>query len=139
MTPEDYTKRNEGIRYRPYLCSAKRITIGWGRNLQDNGISRDEAEYLFRNDWNRAVRSCLDVVPGFDRLSEPRRAVLIDMAYQLGGIGLWRFERMLAAVRRGDFDLAAREILDSKYAREDSPGRAARNAEMMRTGEWQDS
>ncbi|HAC30701.1 MAG TPA: lysozyme, partial [Marinobacter hydrocarbonoclasticus] len=45
-------KRHEGLRLKPYLdtASSPRLTIGYGRNLEDVGISRDEADFMLDND-----------------------------------------------------------------------------------------
>ena len=62
------------------------------------------------------------------------RRARANMGYQLGIAELMGFKRMLAAMERGDYEAAAREMLDSKWARQDSPGRARRLAERMRRG-----
>jgi len=43
-------KHDEGIRLFPYQCSADKLTIGYGRNLEDNGISEHEAEQMLLTD-----------------------------------------------------------------------------------------
>ena len=43
-------KRHEGLKVFPYHCSQNKLTIGIGRNLDDKGISKDEAYYLLYND-----------------------------------------------------------------------------------------
>ena len=43
-------KRHEGLKIFPYHCSQNKLTLGIGRNLEDNGISKDEAYYLLNND-----------------------------------------------------------------------------------------
>jgi lysozyme len=66
-----------------------------------------------------------------------RRGVLVAMTYQLkGGIaGLVKFKGTLAAIKRSDWEAAARGMLASLWARQ-TPGRARRTAEAMRTGAW---
>jgi lysozyme len=63
--------------------------------------------------------------------------VIIGMAFQLGTSGMLGFRRAIAAARDGRWDVAADEMLDSKWAREDTPARAQRMARQMETGEWQ--
>ena len=46
-------KRHEGLRLKPYQDTIGKLTIGYGRNLDDRGISKEEAEYLLRNDISR--------------------------------------------------------------------------------------
>ena len=62
-----------------------------------------------------------------------RRAVLVDMAYNLGYTGLAEFHKMILYIERGDFRSAAKEILDSNAARE-LPVRYERLSKMMATG-----
>jgi len=128
-------KRHEGLRLKPYRDTVGKLTIGYGRNLEDDGISLEEAELMLENDLDRAVKAARDVVAGFDELDEVRQAVLVDMAFNLGRAGLASFQKMRAALALGDFERAAAEMLDSLWARQ--VGRRARElAEMMRTGQW---
>ena len=59
------------------------------------------------------------------------------MAYQMGKPRLFKFTNTRAAYRAGDFEKTADEMLDSKWAREDTPGRAKEASEVMRTGQYQ--
>lgn len=136
MNADTYIKRHEGLRYKPYLCTAKLLTIGYGRCLERQGINREEAELMFRNDMERSEIAVRDMVPNYDRLCEPRKAVLLDMCFQMGPVGFGKFINMVSSVRREDFQSAGDHILDSLYATQ-TPERAKRNADQMRTGEWQ--
>lgn len=60
------------------------------------------------------------------------RVALGNMAYQLGSAGVFRFRRMMLALKDGDYQEAAREALDSKWAKTDSPARAKRVAALIR-------
>jgi lysozyme len=71
-------------------------------------------------------------IPEFDQLSEARQHVLLDMAFNLGMNGLLKFRKMLAAIQQGDFEKAADEMLDSKWAKDVKERRAGRLAIMMR-------
>ena len=127
--------RHEGLRQTPYICPAGKLTIGVGRNLEAVGITEEEALYLFRNDLGR-VRAALDKrLSWWRRLDDVRQAVLISMAFQLGPGGLLGFRRLLAALEAGQWAEAAREMLDSQWARQ-TPNRAAELAEMVRGGLW---
>ena len=133
---KEYIKRNEGLSLWPYRCTKEKLTIGWGRNLDDRGISRNEAEVLLSNDLEITFR-CLTTVFGYELLKDlthNRRLVLVDMMLNLGAPRFWSFKNMIQAVKDGWWDKAAYEILDSKYARIDVPHRAKRNSELMRKG-----
>jgi lysozyme len=60
-----------------------------------------------------------------------RQQILIEMAYQMGGRGLMKFKRFLAALKEGNFSLASDEMLDSSWARDHTPARAKRLAARM--------
>lgn len=124
---------DEGVRSKPYLDTEGKVTIGIGRNLDDVGLRPDEIDYLFNNDLARAELDARAAVRNFDELSEARKAVLLNMSFNLGRGRLEGFRRMLAAVRVGDFEAAAREMMDSKWAKQVG-ARAYRLAEMMREG-----
>lgn len=47
---------DEGLRLEIYDCTSGKMSIGIGRNLEDNGITLDEAEYLMDNNADRRKR-----------------------------------------------------------------------------------
>ncbi len=124
---------DEGIRLKPYTDTVGKLTIGVGRNLTDVGISHAEAEYLLENDINSAVASLNQRWPWVGTLDPMRQRVLISMIFNLGAAGLAGFKLMLEAVRIGDYDEAADQMLASAWAGQ-VKGRAVRLARMMRTG-----
>lgn len=127
-------KLHEGLRLKPYKCSEGYLTIGYGRNLETNGISEDEAEEMLLNDVAK-VESKLEKA-GLLNANDARKAVLINMAFQLGFGGLSKFKNFIAAYQNGEYYRASEEMLDSLWAKQ-TPGRAKELAEQMRTGEFQ--
>lgn len=127
---------HEGLKLRPYRCTAGKLTIGVGRNLEDRGISKAEALYLLDNDIEQVTTELSRRLPWFLDLDEPRRAVLIDMGMNMGVGGLMTFKRALAALGRGHYAEAAREMKDSNWYHQVG-SRGIRLVEQMRTGEWQ--
>ncbi len=126
-------KRDEGLSLRPYRCPAGKLTIAFGRNLEDNGISREEAEQMLQNDIDDVIRE-LQTIKQYNYLDPIRQTVLANMAYNLGVPTLKKFRNMLANISLGDYSNAAKEMLNSKWARQVGD-RATRLAEIMRTGE----
>ena len=113
-------RKHEGLRLEPYKCTAEKTTIGYGRNLDDIGITEDEAEYLLMGDVKRAEEDVLQV---FDAallysISCNRYSVLVNMMFNLGLTRFKGFKNMIQAVKDGDFDTAAHEMLDSKWAKQ---------------------
>lgn len=125
--------RDEGFRRTPYRCSAGKLTIGYGTNL-DDGLDDAEAMFLLEHRALRAELDCRQTFPWFATLDARRQGVLIQLRYQLGLAGLLGFRQMLAAIAAGDFVTAAADLLDSKLARVDAPARAQRLAAALRRG-----
>lgn len=107
----------EGLKLTLYRCTAGKLSIGIGRNLEDRGISDDEAELMFRNDIAAIERELDRVVPWWRTLADGRRRALINMA-MMGVPRLMGFKRMLAALQAGDWPAAAAEARNSKWARD---------------------
>lgn len=126
---------NEGLALTPYRDSKNTISIGYGRNLTLRGITEREAAYLLANDVKDYLARIPSVLPWFSSLGEVRQAVLVDMCHNLGLRGLLAFRKMLSALAKGDSEEAAREMLDSLWAKQVG-NRATRLAEMMRSNEW---
>ena len=126
-------RRDEGLRLKPYRDSVGKLTIGIGRNLDDAGITEAEADQLLGNDIARAVADLDRALPWWRRLSPMRRRALLNMAFNLGLPRLLGFKGMLADLERGDFEGAAREAIDSRWARQ-TGARAQRIAMMLAEG-----
>lgn len=126
-------RRHEGLRLKPYKCPAGKITIGYGRNLVDNGITESEAEMLLATDIQNAYAE-VSKFTFFSRLNLDRQAVLVDMAFNLGITRLKQFKKMIAALERADYKTAAKEALDSTWARQTGT-RAKELAHILEIGE----
>lgn len=128
-------KRHEGFRTFPYKCTAGKLTIGYGRNLEAAGIRKDEAEVLLENDINDVVEGlAINKNIPYQKLSDNRKIALIDLCFNIGMTSLLKFKKMLKALRESNYEVAAIELLDSKYARQ-VPNRAKEIANIIRTGE----
>jgi len=131
----DMLTRHEGVRLKPYHDTVGKLTIGIGRNLDDVGISRDEAEYLLTNDVNDALAALRGAFPWFALLNPARQDVLADMAFNMGLHRLEGFHLMLAACEHQDFHEAAKEMRNSHWAAQVG-ARAIELATMMETGSY---
>jgi len=127
--------RHEGKRLKPYRCTADKLTIGYGRNLDDVGISDAEAMFMLRNDISQARVDLIQNHPWIDQLDYPRQDVLINMVFNLGINRFNGFKNAIAAARVGDFDLCAKEMLDSRWANQVGE-RANELARQMVRGEY---
>ena len=132
---KNLTKTFEGLRLKPYKCTAGKLTIGYGRNLEDVGISQAEADMMFERDFAMAeseVKKLLRV-NGIDWecLIEQRFYVLTDMMFNLGYDRLSKFKKFLYALKKGLYEDAANEMLDSLWAKQVG-NRATQLAALMR-------
>ena len=127
--------RHEGLRLKPYRCTAGKLTIGVGRNLDDCGISLSEAYVLLENDIQNCERQLLDEIPEiYNSLDEVRKSVLLNMCFNLGIKGLLEFKNTLAFIDAGDWERAANGMLASKWAKQVGR-RAIELSELMRKGQ----
>ena len=131
----DQLARDEGWRLKPYVDTVGKITIGCGRNLTDNGISQTEAENLLWNDLGVVSNGIVKALPWTQQLDGVRFGALKNMAFNMGVAGLLGFRQFLAKMQAGDWDGAAAEMLNSKWA-EQVGARAERLALQIRTGDW---
>ena len=126
-------KRDEGLRLKPYRDSVGKLTIGYGRNLDDVGISKIEAVILLDHDIRRTYADLDRALPWWRGLTPPQQRGLINMCFNLGLTKFLKFEKMLAALQTGNGERAAIEALDSKWARQVGP-RSDRITTLFREG-----
>lgn len=135
-------KRSEGWRSKPYLCPFGFPTVGWGFRIGPQGADIKQYQFTLPQSagdaWLQELvgQVAQRIAPQLAGLSEPRQAVLVCMAYQMGVEGLLAFKKMLAATERGDYATAAAEMLNSRWARQ-TPVRAQRMAKQMETGQYE--
>lgn len=123
---------DEGFRSKPYKDTVGKLTIGYGRNLDDNGISKEEAEFLLKQDIKTA-RDELHNFYWYEKLTINRQRALINMMFNLGLPKFRKFKKMIAAFEKRDYPIAADEALDSKWAKQVG-GRSERVADLIRYG-----
>jgi lysozyme len=125
-------KTDEGLSLMPYHCTEEVLTIGYGRAIGTNGITKSEAEHLLRNDVVIAAGDARKFLgdTAFASLTIKRQAVLINMAFNLGINRLRTFKLFKQALLDGDYAEAKVQMLSSKWAGQ-VKGRAIRLADMM--------
>lgn len=128
------TRHFEGLSVLPYPCPTGHLTIGYGHNLE-NGISREAAEFILREDLQNAVKAVSKYVAGWQKLDEARQFVLVDMTFNMGIQKLLTFKKFLTALQKKDYPTAAQEMLDSRWANQVGR-RASELAEMMKKGAY---
>tara|TARA_Y100000592_G_C5418384_1_gene291840 strand:- start:251 stop:673 length:423 start_codon:yes stop_codon:yes gene_type:complete len=132
-------KLHEGVKSHAYQCTAGKWTIGVGRNIDEEGglgLSEEEINVLLINDVERVKNELTAAYFWFPALDEVRQAAMIDMCFNLGLSRLRGFVKAIEAMSRQQYDNAADEFLDSRWASQVGQ-RAIRVTEMIRTGEYQ--
>lgn len=138
-------EKHEGCKETAYYDTAthKNLTIGCGHkvlagdNIKDGDkIGVEQVKKFLNDDLNTAVRDCQQIFgPEWNELDQPRKDVLVNMSFQLGGPSLTGFEKMISAIKEKDYNKAADEMLNSKWHKSDTPGRAKELSEKMRNGQ----
>jgi len=148
----DYIINNEGFRNKAYTDTKGVNTVGYGfayndpiakkyipQSVWDGKVSLDhqtaqkvllERIALAESDAEKFVGA-----ETYKNLSDNQRLALTDMSYNLGSTRLRKFKKMKEGFQEGDYKKASKELLDSKYAKNDVPMRALRNASLVYTGE----
>lgn len=137
MSPlEQMLTRHEGFKSGVYKDSRGFNTVGFGRCLDTNPLTRDEALYLMQGPLTAARTDLVTSFAWFPILDAIRQAVLMDLCYNIGIAGVLGFKKMISAMAAGDYDSAAAELMNSQYATQVG-SRAKELAQMLKTGDWQ--
>ena len=131
---EDMLIRHEDLRLKPYRDTVGKLTIGVGRNLDDVGISEDEALLLLDSDIQKAKQGAASF-PWFPSLDEVRQDVVIDMIFNMGLTRFSGFKNMIAAIARQDYVAASEEMMKSTWATQVGQ-RSIELSAMMKTGSY---
>lgn len=126
-------KAEEGFRSKPYKDIVGKTTIGYGRNLDDVGVTQQEAEVMLDNDIQKSIHDLQAHLSWFDTLSTNRQRALVEMCFQMGITGLLGFHKMLLHMQKGEFREAKFEGLSSKWALQ-VPKRASRILSLIENG-----
>ena len=131
-------KRHEGVKSHAYKCSAGKVTVGVGRNIDENGgigLTDSEIDMLLANDIKRVEQELTDRFSWYRNLDSVRREAMIDIAFNLGITKLLGFKKALAAMEGGDYYWASTEFNASRWA-EQVGYRAEELCDMSETGEY---
>ena len=106
---------HEGFRAKPYKCPAGKLTIGVGRNIEDNGISVEEAEFMLENDIKRCIEELRDIFKDFDTFGENQKMALIDFIFNIGKTTFLKFKKTISAIKNQDWEEASKEMQNSLW------------------------
>jgi lysozyme len=157
---------DEGLKLFPYKCTANKLTIGVGRNLDDKklseaeiniliearkhrytggdkfkfllrdfadfGITKEEAFYLLDNDIEDFSDRLYPRLPWLSEKPDDVKRVLLNMAFNLGIVGLLKFKTTLGLIRDSKYEEASKQMLNSLWARQ-VKGRAIRLSNILKS------
>ena len=145
-----FTAQHEGFVNHVYRDSEGYRTIGYGFNIdsgrfsQDQvnrwitqGITKEEAEAVLSEELGKTKEKLLQY-DWYNKLDPIRQGAILDMSYNMGIGWVDKFPKAMSALKSGDYETAANEILDSTYARQ-TKGRAQEIAELIRYGEGKET
>jgi lysozyme len=107
---------HEGIKLKPYRCTANKLTIGVGRNIEDVGISKEEAMYLLQNDIASVAGQCTRAFDWFLDAPEQVKEAVINLVFNMGLSKFKQFKLTIGHLSRKEYELAGAELLNSNYA-----------------------
>lgn len=120
----------EALKLKLYHCTAGKLTIGVGRNVEDRGITHDTAMQMLDEDIDICVGELEKNLSWFEDAPDKIQEVLIDLCFNMGINRLMGFVKTLHKLKTGAYKEAAVELLDSRYAAS-VPNRAKRNADII--------
>lgn len=150
----EFTGKEEGLRLTVYKCPAGHNTIGYGHNLDSNGIpdsmselkkrftetllinfeiTEDEAKQLFEFDALESERLLKSIFPDWNLFLENRQVALIDMMFNMGFPKFSGFHKTIEAIKSGMWHLAAQEAKSSIWYRQVT-NRANRIIKLLQDG-----
>ena len=117
----DQLIRHEGMELRLYKCPENKWTIGAGRNLEDRGITEEEARYLLKNDIEISISELQRAFNWFHLLDDTRQMAIVDLHFNLGLNRLKTFKKTIGLLEeaiegRVTWSQVSDELLDSKWA-----------------------
>lgn len=130
------TGPKKGDRFMPYRDSKGILSIGWGRNLQANGVRESEAQIMFTNDLDDAIRQCFAVLPWYRDLDTVRQAVIAELMFNMGWGTFSQFENTLRAVEERNFVRAAMGLKQSLWYQQVGKRRGETLRTQLETGIW---
>ena len=124
MSLIDKIKEHEGFRSTVYQCTAGYDTVGFGFAIKDLELDLDIAEEILKRKLDKLIKRVHNRFSWVSNAPEPIQEVVYNMCYQMGVSGFSKFKKTIQYLADSQYDKASREMLDSKWARSDSPNRA---------------
>ena len=123
-------KLSEGFRDKVYKDTLGIDTIGYGFAIKDLVLDEDISEMILKRKLEALVERVNKRFDFVEGLPEEAQEVVYEMCYQLGVTGVSKFKKTLLYLENEEFNMASKEMLDSKWARQ-TPNRANRLSDII--------
>ena len=129
-------KANEGFRNSVYKDTLGKRTVGYGHlcvedHWEDNReYTVPELERVLEADLNNAIQGAEELCSDCPDLRDQAKEIIVEMVFQLGKTGVSKFRNMWKALKVPDYPTAAKEMLDSRWAKQ-TPNRAKEMSDHM--------
>ena len=128
--------KHEGYEPRVYKCPNGYDTIGYGFAIKDLYMDKEIAD-LILDKKIRGILASIEANEDWDSWfwDKPQnvKEVLINMIFQIGFTGVRKFRKTIQYIKDDNFLLAGEEMLDSKWAKSDSPNRAKELSDIIKS------
>ena len=128
--------KHEGYEPRVYKCPNGYDTIGYGFAIKDLYMDKEIAD-LILDKKIRGILASIEANEDWDSWfwDKPQnvKEVLINMIFQIGFTGVTKFRKTIQYIKDDNFLLAGEEMLDSKWAKSDSPNRAKELSDIIKS------
>ena len=131
-------RKHESVETHAYVDSVGKTTIGVGRNIEAGsgpGLSNNEIDYLLANDVERVNKELVNTFSWYKDLNIARKDAMTDLCFNIGLPRMMGFKKALAAMAIEDYETAAAEFLDSRWAKQVG-SRSVTITDMVRSGDY---
>ena len=128
--------RHVGYEPRVYKCTNGYDTFGYGFAIKDLYMNKEVADLILDQKIQEMLKRILsdkDWGEWFSEKPQHIQEVLINMIFQIGFSGVKKFRKTIQYIKDDNFLLASEEMLDSKWAKSDSPNRAKELSEIVKS------
>ena len=131
MSLIDSIKKHEGFSPVVYKCTAGYDTIGYGKRIKYLKVTEEQSLEWLEEDLEHLHYVLADKYDWFLPAEEEVKDIVMEMAYQLGVSAFSKFKKTIRLIKVKDYKAASIEMLDSKWARDDTPNRAKELSDRM--------
>ena len=132
MSLIDSIKKHEGFSPVVYQCTAGYDTIGYGQRVKYLKVTQEQAEEWLLEELQNLKYILADKYDWFLSAPQEVKDIVMNMNYQLGVSAFSKFKKTIKYIKVKDYKSASTEMLDSKWARDDTPRRAKELSDRMK-------